>query len=196
VVQRFVVDDLLVVPQPFGSLFNVILDPDGRIVNESLARGRVGVIDVGTFTTDYVLVDTLRYVERGSGSISTAMSRAYQLISRSLLDTFGLDLRMHEVDRAVRCGHVSVFGEQRDIQWLVDPAVEAVAEEVLAQARTLWGDGRELESILISGGGAMILGEIICRHYPHARVLVDAPMANVRGFERYGRRKWSRVAGG
>jgi hypothetical protein len=36
----------------------------------------------------------------------------------------------------------------------------------------------------------MILGERICRHYPHARVLDDAPVANVLGFERYGRRKW------
>jgi len=101
-VQRLSVRDVLVVPQPFGSLFDVILDAEGQIVDEELARGRLGVIDVGTYTTDYVLVDALRYVEQGSGSIATGMAKAYQLIGRSLLDTLGLDLRMHEVDQAVR----------------------------------------------------------------------------------------------
>jgi plasmid segregation protein ParM len=190
IVQHFAVEDVLVVPQPFGSLFSTILDPDGKIVDESLARARLGIIDVGTFTTDYVLVDTLRYIEKGSGSIPTAMSRAYQLIGRSILDTFGLDLRMHEVDQVVRRGHVTIFGEERDIEWLANPVLDAVAEEVLARAGTLWGDGRDLKAVLVTGGGAMVLGERICHRYPHARVLDDASLANVRGFERYGRRKW------
>jgi len=189
-VQRFSVADVLVVPQPFGSLFNTILGTDGQIVDEDLARGRLGVIDIGTFTTDYVLVDGLRYVERGSGSISTGMSKAYQLVGRSLLDTFGLDLRMHEVDRVVREEKVTLFGEERNIDWLAEPVFDVLAEEVLAQAGTLWGDGRDLRAILVTGGGAIALGERICRRYPHARVLDDAPMANVRGFLKYGSRKW------
>ncbi len=193
-VQKLTVDEVLVVPQPFGSLFNVILDAEGALVDEALARGRLGIIDVGTYTTDYVLVDALRYVEKGSGSISTAMSRAYQLIGRSILDSFGLDLKLHEVDRAVQQGRVTVFGETRVIDWLVEPALDAVVEEVLAQAGTLWGDGRDLSAILVTGGGALALGERIGRRYGHARTLDDAPLANVRGFERYGRRRWKEQA--
>lgn len=193
-VQRLNVEQVLVVPQPFGSLFNVILDRDGVIVDEALARGRLGIIDIGTYTTDYVLVDALRYIEKGSGSISTAMSRAYQLIGRAILDSFGLDLHLHEVDRVVRQGYVTVFGEPREIGWLIEPALDAVAEEVLAQAGTLWGDGRELSAVLVTGGGAIALGERIRRRYGHARLLDDAPLANVRGFERYGRRRWKEQA--
>jgi plasmid segregation protein ParM len=194
IVQRFTVDEVLVVPQPFGSLFDAILGPEGQIVDRDLAQGRVGVIDVGTYTTDYVLVDRLRYVERGSGTIASAMSRAYQLIGRSLLDTFGLDLRLHQVDRAVRDGHVTVFGEERSIDWLVDPVLDALSQEVLAQAGTLWGDGRDLKAILVTGGGAMALGEHIRRRYAHARVLPDAALANVNGFFKYGLRKWREAA--
>jgi plasmid segregation protein ParM len=189
-VQRLSVRDVLVVPQPFGSLFDAILDASGQIVDEGLARDRLGVIDVGTYTTDYVLVDALRYVEQGSGSIATGMSKAYQLIGRSLLDTLGLDLRMHEVDRAVREGQVTIYGETRSIGWLVDPVFDALSEEVLAEAATLWGDGRNLMAILVTGGGAIPLGERIGRRYRHARVLEGAALANVRGFEKYGRRRW------
>jgi len=190
IVQRFTIDEVLVVPQPFGSLFDAILGPEGQIVDDDLAQGRVGVIDVGTYTTDYVLVDRLRYVERGSGTLASAMSGAYQLIGRSLLDTFGLNLRLHQVDRAVRDGRVTVFGEKRRIDWLVDPVLDALSQEVLAEAGTLWGDGRDLEAVLVTGGGAMALGERICRRYAHARVLPDAALANVNGFHKYGQRKW------
>jgi plasmid segregation protein ParM len=194
IVHRFTVDRVLVVPQPFGSLFEAILDPQGQIVDEDLAQGRLAVIDVGTYTTDYVLVDRLRYVERGSGTIATAMSKAYQLIGRSILDTYGLELRMHQVDRAVREGQVTVFGERRSVDWLADPVLDAVAQEVLAEAGTLWGDGRDLKAILVTGGGAMALGERIGRRYAHARVLRDAALANVNGFYKYGQRKWGERA--
>ena len=189
-VHRFTVDEVLVVPQPFGSLFDAILGPEGQIVDEDLAQGRLGVIDVGTYTTDYVLVDRLRYIERGSVTLSTAMSKAYQLIGRSILDTYGLELRMHQVDRAVREGQVTLFGEARSVDWLADPVLDALAQEVLAEAGTLWGDGRDLKAILVTGGGAMALGERIRRRYAHARVLPDAALANVNGFFKYGQRKW------
>lgn len=188
--QRMTVTEVLVVPQPFGSLFSAILGSEGQLTDEALANGRLAVIDIGTYTTDYVLVDRLRYIEKGSHSIETAMASAYHLIARTLLDTHGLDLNIHQVDQAVRRGQVAVYGETRDIEWLVNPALDAVAEQVLAEAATLWGDARDLDTILVTGGGAMALGQRICRRYRHARVLENAASANVTGFERYGRRKW------
>jgi plasmid segregation protein ParM len=190
IVHRLTVADVLVVPQPFGSLFDALLGPDGQIVDEDLAHGRLGVVDIGTYTTDYVLVDALRYVEKGSGTIATAMSKAYALIGRSLLDSYGLELRMHEVDQAVRRGHVTVYGERREIEWLVSPVLDALSTEILAQAGTLWGDGRDLAAILVTGGGAHVLGERIRDRYRHARLIGNAALANVNGFLKYGRRKW------
>ena len=86
--------------------------------------------------------------------------------------------------------------EAREIDWLADPVFDALCAEVLAQAGTLWGDGRDLRAILVTGGGALSLGERIQRRYPHARILDDAAMANVRGFEKYGLRKWPAGQGG
>jgi plasmid segregation protein ParM len=189
-VHRISVRDVLVVPQPFGSLFDAILDDEGQIVDEALARGRLGVIDIGTFTTDYVLVDGLRYVERGSGSIATGMSKAYELIGRSLLDSFELDLGMHQVDQAVRRGSINIFGEKREIDWIAEPVFDAIAAEILAQAGSLWGDGRDLDAVLVTGGGAIVLGERVREHYRHATILEDAAMANVKGFLKYGLRRW------
>jgi plasmid segregation protein ParM len=189
-VHRLSIADVLVLPQPFGSLFDLLLSDEGQIADEDLARGRLGVIDIGTFTTDYVLVDALRYIEKGSGTIASAMSQACALVGRSLLDTYHLELRMHDVDRAIRRGHVTIYGEERDIEWLVSPVLDAISAEILAQAATLWGDGRDLDAILVTGGGALVLGERIQHRYRHARTLPDPALANVRGFLKYGCRKW------
>jgi plasmid segregation protein ParM len=187
------VSQVLVVPQPFGSLFALILDRDGKLINEDLARGRVGVIDVGMHTTDFVLVDRLRYVEKGSGSLTTALSRVHELTGRAILDAHSLQLTLHEVDAALRQGTVQVYGKAKDVFRLSEPALQAVAEEVKAKAGTLWGDGRDLSAVLVTGGGALALGHRILSQYPHAVTIPNAAMANVRGFLRYGMRKWASV---
>jgi plasmid segregation protein ParM len=187
------VSQVLVVPQPFGSLFALILDNDGKLINEDLARGRVGVIDVGMHTTDFVLVDRLRYVEKGSGSLTTALSRVHELTGRAILDAHSLQLTLHEIDAALRQGTVQVYGKAKDVLRLAEPALEAVAEEVNAKAGTLWGDGRDLSAVLVTGGGALALGHRILSQYPHAVTVPNAAMANVCGFLRYGMRKWASV---
>lgn len=101
--------EVIVVPQPFGSLFATILNEQGEITNNRVAQGRVAVIDIGMHTTDYVLADKLQYIEPGSGSITTAMARVYELVGRAIQDEFDLQLDLHHTDRAVQRGKVNVF---------------------------------------------------------------------------------------
>jgi hypothetical protein len=65
---RVEIEEILVVPQPFGSLFRVLLSPTGAMTDEEQLRWeRIAVIDVGMHTTDYAFIDNLRYVEPRSG---------------------------------------------------------------------------------------------------------------------------------
>ena len=57
--RRFVVEKVFIVPQAMGSLFALVLDRHGKLVDGDLAGGRVGIVDVGTLTTNYILVDRL-----------------------------------------------------------------------------------------------------------------------------------------
>lgn len=186
--QAFSVQAVKVIPQPFGTLFWKILSDDGYIVDERLARARVGIVDVGVYTTDYVLVDWLTYIEKGSGSIPVAMSTAYGLLAREILDQYGLELTLHNIDACVRTRSVRVYGARQDIGPLVDSVLEGVAEEIVSKARTLWGEGRDLDAVMVTGGGAEALGRYFHQVYPHARVVPDPAMANVRGFFKYANR--------
>ena len=188
---RVNVVEMAIVPQPFGSFFSAVLDGKGRLVNEALARGRVAILDIGMHTSDFALADGLRYIEKGSGSIPVAMARAYELIARELQTRHRLTMDAHDVDTALRNGQaVSVYGEQHDISDLAQPALKAVSEEVLGKAMTLWGDGRDIQRVLVTGGGAYALGKYVKARYPHPVVTQQPTLCNARGFWLYGLRKW------
>ena len=49
------------IPQPFGSFFDRVLDDEGKLINARFARARVGILDVGSYTTDIALSDGLEH---------------------------------------------------------------------------------------------------------------------------------------
>jgi plasmid segregation protein ParM len=189
--------DVRVVPQPFGSYFRVLLSPKGQFTDtDRLARERVAILDIGTHTTDYALADTFDYVEPRSGSIPVAMARVYELVQRAVAERFSLELSLADAEQATRNGTVTVYGERESLHDVVPGAVDAVAQQILAEATTLWGDGRDLAAVLVTGGGGRaLLGQIQAR-YPHARLVPEPQLANAKGFYRYALRKFRAVAAG
>lgn len=185
---KFTVESVFVAPQPFGSLFRELLNEQGKITAGDVEKGRVGVIDVGTYTTDFVVSDGLRYVQRLSGSARIGWSEVVNRVQQALADRYRLELMPHEVDRALQAGQVRVRGESVPLDKLVEPAVADIQTAIIARARDLWGEGADLDAILVSGGGGPHLYDAIHQVYPHARVLDDAFWANAEGFYRFGQR--------
>jgi plasmid segregation protein ParM len=184
----FDVEHVYVVPQPFGSLFRELLSEGGVISNMDVEHGRVAVIDAGTFTTDFIVADALRYVQRFSGSIPIGWSEALNYVQRELSDRYRLDLTLHEVDQAIRNGSARVKGEPVSLEPLLAPAVRELEMAVVARARDLWGEGVNLDAILITGGAAPQLAGALQAVYPQARLMPDSFWANAEGFYRFAQR--------
>lgn len=184
----FDVKQVYVVPQPFGSLFRELLDEEGAISNLDVEHGRVAVIDIGTYTTDFIVADELRYVQRFSDSIPVGWSEAASNLQRELSSRYRLDLTLHEVDQAIRSGGARVKGQSIDLQPLLAPVARELEATVVAKARDLWGEGAALDAVLITGGAAQYLADAIQSVYPQARLLPDAFWANAEGFYRFGQR--------
>ncbi len=185
---RFAVESVVVAPQPFGSLFQELLNKQGKIVSSNVERGRVGIIDVGTYTTDFVVSDELRYVQRLSGSVRIGWSKVISQVQQALGDLYRLELMPHEVDRVVQARQVRVRGEPVSLEALIEPAITDIQTAIIARARDLWGEGTRLDVILVSGGGGPHLYNAIHDVYPHARLLDNAFWANAEGLYRFGQR--------
>lgn len=55
------VEKVRVIPQPFGSLFNLMLSDQGKTVQQRFVTEKIGVIDVGFRTCDFTVADKTRY---------------------------------------------------------------------------------------------------------------------------------------
>jgi len=190
--RAFTVSSVHVVPQGMGSLYNLVLDRNGRIRDTDLAGGAVGIMDVGTLTTNFVLVNQLRFIERGSDSIPTGTGELLQKVAKDLKLQYGLDWtgQLAQVDQAVRAGTVELYGQLVSIEDLVKPHLAELSDTVLSKARSLWGSGAELRAVVVSGGGGVMLEPYIRKAYSHARIGDNPQLDNVTGYLLAGLRKF------
>lgn len=187
---RFVFDDVRVIPQPFGSLFAHSLHGNGATRDASLLVGKVGVIDVGSKTTN--LLTALRghdvpgqtdSISLGGWNIVRAVRAELQTLCRDA------DWQDHEIADAVQTGSITYNGETLSLRSTIADIVSPFAEQVKASATQLWNGGATLAAILVTGGGAHLVGEHVKAFYKnHKRVIVmnDPQFANVEGYYRYG----------
>lgn len=187
--QQFNVTDCRVIPQPFGTVLSMALDNRGRILDNALATGNVGIIDIGGKTTNLLSVYRLGEVGRETTSVDVGAWDVIKVIREYLVGDYpGLEKRDHEIVDIVTSRKVKFFGEEFDLSGEVDNALEAFAGQVISQASQLWGSGARLDKILVSGGGALLLGKYITKHFRHAEIVENPVYANAIGYLKFAQR--------
>jgi len=192
--RSFEVADVHPMPQALGTLYGLVLDRHGKLIDGDLAGGRVGIIDPGHGTTNFIMCDRMRYVETGSGSIPSGMSEALVKIAKDLKREYGLDYtnNLTRVDKeAVRARTVKVKGVPVNVAHIVEPHIADLADTLISQARSLWGEGEDLHAVVLTGGGSVELARFFQQVYSHLRLPGgDVQLANVTGFLRAGIRRF------
>jgi len=187
--QTFKVNECRVIPQPFGALLAAALDDRGRIADQDLATGSVGVIDVGGKTTNLLSVKRLAEIGRETESVSVGAWDVVRAVRGFLVDRCpNLELRDHQVVEAIIARQVRYYGQAVDLKPVVDAALEPMANQVIAQASQLWNGGAGLGAILVAGGGALLLGPYLKAHFRHARIVSEPVLANAEGYWKLAQR--------
>lgn len=180
------VTDCRVIPQPFGALLSKALDKQGAIADRELATGNVGVIDVGGKTTNLLSVNRLAEIGRETASVNIGAWDVMRAVRGWLADHCpNLDLRDHQVIDAIIARQVNYYGKPVDLCEVVEAALGPMSDQVVAQATQIWNGGASLDAVLVSGGGALLLGPTIQEHFPHARVIEEPVFANALGYHRF-----------
>ncbi len=177
------VDTVEVYPQPFGTIAYELLRNGGE---GQIAAWRNGVVDVGDGTTGLALFDQLEYREPGSNSIAVGIGMARELIAREVASRYGLEMELASAEHALRVGRVVVAGEQQDIAEIRKRALATVVDAIGAQITRLWGNTKQLQRIVLTGGGTYLLGDTLEQRYPQARKVAHPQLANAVGFQLYG----------
>ena len=184
------IEKVRVVPQPFGSLFNLMLDGNGKALNQRFVTDKIGVIDIGFRTTDFTISDKTRYSERGSLSTDSGMSVAYNAIANLLHEKSGTQVELYRLYEAVTRGVIKIKGQKYDLTALAQHAYSQLATRIATEANRLWADDWDLDAIVITGGGGAALAPFL-QPQIEGEVLpmpsdVDARLNNVMGYWKYG----------
>ena len=182
--------DVKALSQPMGAFLSFFLNKKGYPISENMIDeiGRKkswAVIEVGHFTTDFLLMKEGVHIDRKSDSCE-GISLAAEQLGR-ILSAKGIDASPVACEDALRTKKIRHFG----VKPIADEVAEA-AEFVVAKIMTktndlLAAEAATVDGILLAGGGAPIIYDSLLKQWPHIMLLPEPRMAVAEGFCRYGK---------
>lgn len=185
--RSFSVKSARIVPQPFGTFFNQLLNHNGEVVDESLTGEMVGIVDIGFKTTDLAVSNNAEFIDRLSFSTTTALSSIYRIIGDRLRREFKVDKEDYELDECITNKKIKIAGEEHDLSAWVDNTFRMVAGKIATEIESKW-DYKMFDRILLTGGGGEAMSHYIVDSFPNMTVVEDPQTANVRGFQKLAQR--------
>ena len=188
------VKQVRVIPQPFGSLFNLMMGDTAELSDKRYVQEKIGVVDVGFRTTDYTVSDKTKYSGRGSGSSESGIARAFGMIAAKLLEKTGVDVELYRMYDAVARGSIKIRGRTIDLRPLTEEAFSKLASAIATEVDRLWADDWDIDLIVVTGGGGAVLAPylepLLSGEVLGVDPTADSRLNNVRGYWKYGRNVW------
>lgn len=180
------------IAQPVGSYFAWGLDTNGQWVqmNGSL-KAAVAIADFGFNTLDLFVVQNGQVLSRYTGGKTLGMRRTNSAIRAAAREQFGVEMSLHEADELVKtfvAGQsptVYYSGGEADFSEVVQQALQATFAEVVSFIEEQWGNTRQFRHLILTGGGAKALRELLLRQYPQALILPNPVTANAEGLAKF-----------
>ncbi len=185
-----------VIPQPFGTLFNHMLNDLAEVTDKRFVQEKIGIIDIGFCTCDCTIADKTRYSERGSHTWDTGISKAFSAIAAQLQEQTGVNVELYRLYEAVSKGQIKIRGKAIDLKPMTEEAFKKLASSIAGDVERLWVDDWDIDIIVVTGGGGAVLAEHL-QPLLNGEVLAagddtDVRLQNVRGYRRYGMNTWGR----
>ncbi len=171
---------------------NVLFIPQALAVFDgNLPEGEtLVVLDIGGRNINFSTFTGKRAVAAQCGSTETGMLNIVEQMARRVKDRTGRDLKTHQAIEVMKTGQARFRGQPYDVSDIVKDELAMFIDAIHTLISSRWGDTGAIDTLLVAGGGALAVGNEICRRYPQARVIDDPQWANVNGYLRYGRMKF------
>jgi|GEM_PF-2505836 len=170
--------DPIIIPQAAGAVFYQ------AAINESILREAVGVIDVGTYTTGFSVIEDGRFISKRSNGVTIGVSQLAMAIKDYLAKEYGHHVDNAKIPQILMDKAVRHRGNCIDLSEVIGRLALLVARPLLDKIKKTWEGGNDL-LIFIAGGGAPYYCEAIKTELPHAAIMPDSFFAVVRGMHTY-----------
>lgn len=170
--------------QAYGPVYIIATKEDGRPTDRDLKTESWGVVEIGHFTTDFILISEEQIVEHASGS-AEGFRAVYERLMPEFTDR-GYSTSPKDITQAIIHHKVMHFGKTVDVAPLVNKAVAAASQSILFDVQRLFGAyASKLNGVVVAGGAAPAIAPQLIKHYPHTMVLPNPRYAVADGFRRH-----------
>lgn len=180
----FTLDEILVLPQGYGSYLSYALDRDGKKIAERIVP--TAVIDGGEKTIDIVAADG-RYINTVSKSIPSSLDAVYHDLQREIDARYDDYLERSTIEQYIRSKtpYITPTGETVDLEEMRKQVLEKHLPEILNRIQMTVRAMRP-QKVLVAGGSGDMLFEGIKQVFPTAEKVESMIFSNAVGYFRYG----------
>lgn len=168
-----------VFPQGVGAFYNPKL--------ELPTAGLYGLVDIGFYTTDYLLVEIgptglLPFTEHMS-SVEIGVSTALKLFGDRFRRETGRQLTLMEVAQIWKKPYITFSGSKMPLMGIAEDARAQTAKAIDEAVRVAWAEKIDfVDGLVLAGGGAIEFQSALWDSLPAVSVAPDSQFANAVGF--------------
>jgi hypothetical protein len=181
---EFKFDQILALPQGYGSYLSYALDRDGAKIADRIVP--TAVIDGGEKTIDIVAADG-RYINTYSKSIPSSLDAVYHDLQREIDARFDDYLERSTIESYIRSRtpYITPRGETVDLEALRKQVMEKHLPQIIDRIQMTVRPMRP-QKVLVAGGSGDMLFDGIKEVFPSAEKVESMIFSNAVGYYRYG----------
>ncbi len=181
---EFKLENILVLPQGYGSYLSYALDREGNKVPDRIVA--TAVIDGGEKTIDIVAADG-RYINTFSKSIPSSLDAVYHDLQREIDARYDDYLERSTIESYIRSRtpYITPTGESVDLEEMRKQVLEKHLPEIINRIQMTVRPMRP-QKVLVAGGSGDMLYDGIKSVFGSAEKVESMIFSNAIGYFRYG----------
>jgi plasmid segregation protein ParM len=140
-------------------------------MNASIMSDSVGLIDIGTYTTDIVVIEDGRIIRRRSGGCRSGVSNLIAEIVEYLRSRYGVDVDNAQIPRAMIRREIRLRGERIALDETISGLAQQASTGLLEGIAGVWPNAAADLRVIVVGGGAPFFINAIRTRIRHAELL-------------------------
>ena len=181
------------IPQPWGVYQNYLLNDEGSVITTNNSNAKIAIIDVGHFTTDYMLIDSGTWVQNASYSgkgIYATVDHLQHALARE-----GITASHLECFEVLKTKTIKSYGKLIDKTKTVTSALDATLIDIHQNTNRLFSShARSIDQFIIAGGGSIYLIEAMQEKWPQLSPASDPRHAVAAGMRKFGLATYKKTA--
>jgi len=182
------VKECKILPQPLGTILDLYIDEQRHVKREEIATSYIGIVDIGTGTTDCDGIDSLKAIPDDRHTIPVGVHEIYQRIA-DYINSENPDA--YATPKSVELQFDSdVYKASKRLAIPIKEAKERIvretAEYIINELQIRWRNRSKFDMVILTGGGVKVMEPWFKGFIKDITVIKDYQISNARGFLKFG----------